>query len=86
MCLLRKTKAIPVRKAWRANHDTTCQGVSRWGSTQFPKLPNRVPHKGGPKLRYDDWSAAGLSTSDDAELQAIADRVRQAYNVGLEDV
>jgi hypothetical protein len=35
---------------------------------------------------YDDWSAAGLSTSDDAELRAIADGVRQAYNIGLEDV
>jgi hypothetical protein len=35
---------------------------------------------------YDDWSAASLSTSDNAELQAIADGVRQAYNVGLEDV
>jgi hypothetical protein len=35
---------------------------------------------------YDDWSAAGLSTSDDAELRAIADGVRQAYDVGLEDV
>jgi hypothetical protein len=35
---------------------------------------------------YDDWSAAGLSTSDDAELRAIADRVCQAYDVGLEDV
>jgi hypothetical protein len=35
---------------------------------------------------YDDWSAAGLSMSDDTELQAITDRVRQAYNVGLEDV
>jgi hypothetical protein len=35
---------------------------------------------------YDDWSAAGLSTSDDTELRAIADGVRQAYDVGLEDV
>jgi hypothetical protein len=35
---------------------------------------------------YDNWSAAGLSTSDDAELRAIANGVRQAYNVGLEDV
>jgi hypothetical protein len=35
---------------------------------------------------YDAWSAAGLSMSDDTELQAIVDRVRQAYNVGLEDV
>jgi hypothetical protein len=35
---------------------------------------------------YDDWSAAGLSMSDDAKLRAIADGVRQAYNVGLEDV
>jgi hypothetical protein len=35
---------------------------------------------------YDDWSAAGLSMSDDAKLRAIADGVCQAYNVGLEDV
>jgi hypothetical protein len=35
---------------------------------------------------YDNWSAAGLSTSDDAELRAIADGVCQAYNVGLEVV
>jgi hypothetical protein len=35
---------------------------------------------------YDDWSAASLSTPDDPELQAIADGVRQACNVGLEDV
>jgi hypothetical protein len=35
---------------------------------------------------YNDWSAAGLATSDDAELQAIADGIRQAYDVGLEDV
>jgi hypothetical protein len=35
---------------------------------------------------YDNWSAAGLSTSDNAQLQAIVDRVREAYNVGLEDV
>jgi ribonuclease HI len=35
---------------------------------------------------YNNWSAAGLATSDDAELQAIADGIHQAYNVGLEDV
>jgi hypothetical protein len=35
---------------------------------------------------YDDWSAASLSTSDNAELQAITDGVHQAYNVGFEDV
>jgi hypothetical protein len=35
---------------------------------------------------YDDWSAAGLSMSDNAELRAIVDGVRQAYEVGLEDV
>jgi hypothetical protein len=35
---------------------------------------------------YDDWSAAGLATSDDAELQAIVDGICEAYNVGLEDV
>jgi hypothetical protein len=43
----------------------------------------RLWHEGN---LYDDWSAAGLSTPDDVELQAIADRVCQAYNVGLEDV
>jgi hypothetical protein len=35
---------------------------------------------------YDDWSAAGLATSDDTRLQAIVDGIHQAYNVGLEDV
>jgi hypothetical protein len=35
---------------------------------------------------YDNWSAAGLVTSDNAELQAIVDGIHQAYNVGLEDV
>jgi hypothetical protein len=35
---------------------------------------------------YDNWSAAGLATSDDTELQAITDGICQAYNVGLEDV
>jgi hypothetical protein len=35
---------------------------------------------------YDDWFAAGLATSDNTELQAIAHGIRQAYNVGLEDV
>jgi hypothetical protein len=35
---------------------------------------------------YNDWSAAGLAMSDNAKLQAIADGICQAYNVGLEDV
>jgi hypothetical protein len=35
---------------------------------------------------YDDWSAASLAMSDDAKLQAIADGICQAYNIGLEDV
>jgi hypothetical protein len=35
---------------------------------------------------YDNWSAAGLATLDDAELQAIVDDIHQAHNVGLEDV
>jgi hypothetical protein len=35
---------------------------------------------------YDNWSAAGLAMSDNAKLQAIMDGIRQAYNVGLEDV
>ena len=30
---------------------------------------------------YDDWSAAGLATSDDVELQAIARGVLQAAEV-----
>jgi hypothetical protein len=57
--------------------------------TSTPPLPLqsvaafRLWHEGD---LYDDWSAAGLSTSDNAELRAITDRVRQAYNVDLEDV
>jgi hypothetical protein len=35
---------------------------------------------------YDDWSAAGLATSDNAKLRGITDGIRQAYDVGLEDV
>jgi hypothetical protein len=35
---------------------------------------------------YDDWSAAGLATSDNTKLRAIVDSIHQAYNVGLEDV
>jgi hypothetical protein len=35
---------------------------------------------------YDNWSAAGLAMSDNAELRAITDGVRQAYDVGLEDI
>jgi ribonuclease HI len=35
---------------------------------------------------YDDWSAAGLATSDAIKLRAIVDGICQAYNVGLEDV
>jgi hypothetical protein len=34
---------------------------------------------------YDNWSAAGLATSDNSKLQAITDGICQAYNVGLED-
>jgi hypothetical protein len=57
--------------------------------TSTPPLPLqsvaafRLWHEGD---LYDNWPAASLSTSDDAELQAIADGVCQAYNVGLEDV
>jgi hypothetical protein len=35
---------------------------------------------------YDDWSAAGLAISDNAKLQAIADGIHQAYNVGLDNI
>jgi hypothetical protein len=35
---------------------------------------------------YNNWSAAGLATSDNAELRAIMDGIHQAYNVGLEDI
>jgi hypothetical protein len=70
-----------------ASHSPQCICIVTDAST--PPLPLqsvaafRLWHEGD---LYDDWSAAGLSTSDDAELQAIADGVRQAYNVGLEDV
>ena len=33
---------------------------------------------------YDDWTAAGLSTSDDSELQAIALGITQATSIGLD--
>jgi hypothetical protein len=35
---------------------------------------------------YTDWRSAGLSTSNDTELQAIAAGVDQAYDIGLEDI
>jgi hypothetical protein len=35
---------------------------------------------------YDNWSAAGLAMSDNAELQAIVDGIRHAYNIGLEGI
>jgi hypothetical protein len=35
---------------------------------------------------YDNWSAVGLSTSDNDKLQAIADSIHQAYDVGLLDI
>jgi hypothetical protein len=35
---------------------------------------------------YDNWSAAGLVTTDNAKLWAIADGICQAYDLGLEDV
>jgi hypothetical protein len=35
---------------------------------------------------YNNWPAASLATSDDTKLQAIADGICQAYNVGLENV
>jgi hypothetical protein len=34
----------------------------------------------------DDWSVADLATSDNTKLQAIADGICQAYDVGLVDV
>jgi hypothetical protein len=35
---------------------------------------------------YNDWSTAGLATSDNTKLQAIVDGIHQTYNVGLEGV
>jgi hypothetical protein len=35
---------------------------------------------------YNNWSAAGLATSDDTKLRAITDGIHQAYDAGLEDV
>jgi hypothetical protein len=57
--------------------------------TSTPSLPLqsvvafRLWHEGD---LYDDWSAAGLATSDDTKLQAIVDGICQAYSVGLEDI
>jgi hypothetical protein len=70
-----------------ASHSPQCICIVTDAST--PPLPLQsvaafcLWHEGD---LYDDWSAAGLSMSDNAELRAIADRVRQAYNVGLEDI
>jgi hypothetical protein len=52
----------------------------------YPSSQLRLSASGMRGDLYDNWSAAGLSTSDDAELRAITDGVCQAYNVGLEDV
>jgi hypothetical protein len=70
-----------------ASHSPQCICIVT--DTSTPSLPLqsvaafRLWHEGD---LYDNWSAAGLSTSDNTELQAIADGVCQAYNVGLEDV
>jgi hypothetical protein len=70
-----------------ASHSPQCICIVTDAST--PSLPLqsvaafRLWHEGD---LYDDWSAASLAMSDDAELQAIVDGIRQAYNVGLEDV
>jgi hypothetical protein len=70
-----------------ASHSPQCICIVTDMST--PSLPLqsvaafRLCHEGD---LYDNWSAASLSTSDDAKLQAIVDGVCQAYNVGLEDV
>jgi hypothetical protein len=70
-----------------ASHSPQCICIVTDASN--PSLPLqsvaafRLWHEGD---LYDDWSAAGLSTSDDAKLRAIADGVRQAYNIGLEHV
>jgi hypothetical protein len=70
-----------------ASHSPQCICIIT--DTSTPPLPLqsvaafRLWHEGD---LYDDWSAAGLSTSDNTKLRAIAGRVHQAYNVGLEDV
>jgi hypothetical protein len=70
-----------------ASHSPQCICIVTDVST--PSLPLqsvaafRLWHEGD---LYDNWSAAGLSMSDDAKLQAIADGVCQAYDIGLEDV
>jgi hypothetical protein len=70
-----------------ASHSPQCICIITDTSTLSLPLQSvvafRLWHEGD---LYDDWSAAGLSMSDDAELRAIADGVCQAYNVGLEDV
>jgi hypothetical protein len=70
-----------------ASHSPQCTCIVT--DTSSPSLPLqsvvafRLWHEGD---LYDNWSAAGLSMPDDTELQAIADGVHQAYDVGLEDV
>jgi hypothetical protein len=70
-----------------ASHAPQCICIVTDVST--PSLPLqsvtafRLWHEGD---LYDNWSAAGLSMSDNAKLQAITDGICQAYNIGLEDV
>jgi hypothetical protein len=70
-----------------ASHSPQRICIVRDASTPSLSLPSvvafRLWHKGE---LYDDWSAASLAMSDNAELQAIADSICHAYNVGLEDV
>jgi hypothetical protein len=70
-----------------ASHSPQCICIVT--DTSTPSLPLQsvvafcLWHEGD---LYNNWSAAGLAMSDDAELRAIADSIRQVYNVGLEDV
>jgi hypothetical protein len=70
-----------------ASHSPQCICIVADVSTSSLPLQSvvafRLWHEGD---LYDNWSAASLAMSDNTEPQAIADSIRQAYNVGLEDV
>jgi hypothetical protein len=70
-----------------ASHSPQCICIVT--DTSTPSLPLQavtVFHLWHEGDLYNDWSAAGLAMSDNAKLQAIADGIHQAYNVGLEDI
>jgi hypothetical protein len=69
-----------------ASHSPQCVCIVTDMSTPPPLQSVVTFHLWHEGDLYDDWSAASLATSDNAKLQAIADSICQACNVGLEDI